>query len=282
MKPKSSLLLTTFIIFLLFTLPECSVAQKSIASLSTLTQGEKLDGFKATAVYLNDVNKPIGARFIHEKTGFTLDLLQIESVPQAFFWVNTFPVSDRGEPHTQEHLLVTKGSKGHLLNTKTGMSLARYNAFTAQLFTSYNFYTGADINTFYSLFDGYLDALLYPDYTNEEVSREVRNWGVSQNPDKTLRIEEKGSVYNEMTTSTNNPGRLMYDSIIRLIYGNAHPLSFNAGGLPWAIRELNATEISKFHNDNYYLGNMGAIVSLSKNEKLNTVLGRLDKILIKL
>ena len=65
----------------------------------------------------------MGARFIHEKTGFTLDLLQIESVPQVFFYVNTFPVSDRGEPHTQEHLLITKGNKGHQINTREGMSL---------------------------------------------------------------------------------------------------------------------------------------------------------------
>jgi Zn-dependent M16 (insulinase) family peptidase len=282
MKPKHFFLSAACISLLSFVLPRQAEAQIKQASLTSLTQGKKLDGFKAVAVYLNDVNKPMGARFIHEKTGFTLDLLQIESVPQVFFWVNTFPVSDRGEPHTQEHLLITKGSKGHNLNTREGMSLARSNAFTNQIYTAYNFYTGAGVNTFYSLFEGYLNALLYPDYTNEEVSREVRNWGVSQNPDKTLRIEEKGSVYNEMSTSMNNPFFLMSDTLGRLIYGHAHPLSFNAGGLPSGIRELNAAEILKFHNDNYYMGNMGAIVSLSKNEKLNNVLNRMDEILIKL
>ena len=114
------------------------------------------------------------------------------------------------------------------------------------------------------------------------MSREVRNWGVSQNPDKTLRIEEKGAVYNEMSTTMNNPYSLMYDTLGRLLYGNAHPLSYNAGGLPSGIRELNAAEILKFHNDNYYPGNMGAIVSLSKTEKLDNVLTRMDKILTKL
>ncbi|MEO6869513.1 MAG: hypothetical protein ABI168_07705, partial [Ginsengibacter sp.] len=198
---------------------------------------------------------------------------------QVFFYVNTFPVSDMGEPHTQEHLLITKGSKGHELNTREGMSLTRSNAFTNQLYTAYDFYTGAGTNTFYSLFEGYLDALLYPDYSNEEVSREVRNWGVSQNPDKTFRIEEKGSVYNEMSTSMNNPYALLYDTLGRLLYGNGHPMSFNAGGLPSGIRKLNAAEILKFHNDNYYLGNMGAIVSLSKKEKLDDVLDRMNGIL---
>ncbi|MEO6819265.1 MAG: hypothetical protein ABI266_05510, partial [Ginsengibacter sp.] len=275
MKPNNLFLKSICISIFVFLFSMQSNAQ---ANLATLTKNQQLDGFKVVAVYLNDVNKPMGGRFIHEKTGFTLDLLEIESVPQVFFYVNTFPVSDMGEPHTQEHLLITKGSKGHLLNTREGMSLTRSNAFTNQLYTSYNFYTGAGTNTFYFLFQEYLDALLYPDYTDEEVSREVRNWGVSQDPDKTLRIEEKGSVYNEMSTSMNNPFSLLYDKIGRMVFGSAHPLSYNAGGLPSGIRKLNAAEILKFHNDNYYLGNMGAIVSLSKKEKLTDVLNRMNGI----
>lgn len=65
-------------------------------NLAALTKNQSLDGFKAVAIYMNDANQPMGGRFIHEKTGFTLDLLQIESVPQVFFYVNTFPVSDMG------------------------------------------------------------------------------------------------------------------------------------------------------------------------------------------
>jgi len=258
-----------------------SSAQEKVV-LSELTKGKVVDGFKTEAIYLNDADKPMGGRFIHQKSGFTLDLLQIESVPQTFIWVNTFPVSDRGEPHTQEHLLITKGNKGHELNTREGMSLATSNAFTNQIYTAYDFYTGAGPDVFYSLFEGYLDALLYPDYTDEEVSREVRNWGVSENPDKTLRIEEKGSVYNEMSTTMNNPYALMYDTIGRLIYGNANPLSFNAGGLPSGIRQLNAAQILDYHNSNYFLNNMGAIVSLSATEKVESVLTEINKILTKL
>ncbi len=254
-------------------------AQKTLA---TLTKSQQVAGFKVASIYLNDANKPMGGRFIHEKTGFTLDLLQIESVPQVFFWVNTFPVSDMGEPHTQEHLLTTKGNKGHALNIRESMSLVTSNAFTNNLYTAYDFYTGAGVTTFYSLFEGYLDALLYPDYTDEDVSREVCNWGVTENTDKTLRIEEKGSVYNEMSTNMNNPYSLMYDTVYKLLYGKGHPMSYNFGGLPSGIRKLNAAEILKFHNDNYYLGNMGAIVSLSENEKLDDVLNKMDEILTRL
>src|SRR3712207_8568127 len=45
------------------------------------------------------------------RSGFTIDLLQIQSVPQSFIWVKSFPVSDMGEPHTQEHLLIAKGDR---------------------------------------------------------------------------------------------------------------------------------------------------------------------------
>src|SRR4051812_42685786 len=104
------------IIFFLFGLTFHLLAQQKELTLSALSQNQITDGFETEALYLNDANEPMGGRFIHQATGFTLDLLQIESVPQAFIWVNTYPVSDKGEPHTQEHLLITKGNKGHDLN----------------------------------------------------------------------------------------------------------------------------------------------------------------------
>jgi len=57
--------------------------------LAKLRKGQKVHGFRAEAVYLNDGDKPSGGRFVHERTGFTLDALQIETAPQGFFWINT-------------------------------------------------------------------------------------------------------------------------------------------------------------------------------------------------
>ena len=48
-----------------------------------LTKDQVISRFRVESVYLNDADKPSGARFMHRRTGFTLDLLQIESVPQA-------------------------------------------------------------------------------------------------------------------------------------------------------------------------------------------------------
>jgi Zn-dependent M16 (insulinase) family peptidase len=279
---KPGLFFTMSIFFLLYSL--CGLAQKnSEQTLSTLKEGQKLNGFSAAALYLNDAGQPMGGRFIHDKTGFILDLLQIESVPQTYIWVNSLPLSDKGEPHTQEHLLITKGNKGRTLNTSEGMSLAFSNAFTNQTYTAYNFNTAAGGDVFYKLFEEYLDALLHPDYTDEEVHREVCNWGVVEDAaTKELKIEEKGSVYNEMKTSMNNPFAQAYINMAKLLYGKAHPLAYNAGGNPDDIRMLDAAAIKQFHELNYHLGNMGAITSLPKTMPLAAVLKATDAILNRL
>jgi Zn-dependent M16 (insulinase) family peptidase len=257
-------------------LPRTFAQTEEVNPYASLTKGQIVHGFRTEAVYLDATDKPIGGHFIHVRTGFTLDLLQIQSVPQAVIYTNTFTVSDMGEPHTQEHLLIGKGNKGRNINVLQNMSLTGSNASTNQTFTSYQFNTAGGAESFYNVFDEYMTVLLYPDYTEEEVRREVRNWGVTENPDKTLRLEEKGSVYNEMTSSMNNPDWRLYDNSMRLIYGPAHPLSFNAGGAPDAIRKMTPEDIKRYHDANYHLGNMGAVVSVPKDMTPDAVLTRLD------
>lgn len=254
-----------------------TLAQTNEASLyAALKKGQVVHGFRTDAVYLDATDKPFGGHFIHLRTGFTLDLLQIQSVPQAVIYANTFTVSDMGEPHTQEHLLILKGNKGRNINVIQNMSLTQSNASTNQTFTSYQFNTAGGAESFYKVFDEYMTVLLYPDYTEEEVRREVRNWGVTENPDKSLRLEEKGSVYNEMTSSMNNPDWRLYDNTMRLIYGPAHALSFNAGGAPDAIRKMTPDDIKRYHDANYHLGNMGAVISVPKDMTPDAVLKRFD------
>ncbi|HYR43141.1 MAG TPA: hypothetical protein VER98_08970, partial [Terriglobia bacterium] len=234
-----------------------TVAATPSIDLDHLKKGEMVDGFRVTSVYLNDAEKPMGARFIHQKSGFTLDLVRIESVPQAFTYVKSFPVSDQGEPHTQEHLLVGKGKTGRSFAGLGTMWLAQSTAFTQQWRTSYPFNTNAGSDVFFELFDAQLNALLNPDYSDEEIRREVRNFGVTEGPDRMLRLEEKGTVYNEMTSSSNNPMRNLLRAAGHLVYGMHHPLSYNSGGELEGIRTMKPSDIRSFHDATYYLGNMG-------------------------
>src|SRR5437016_6306997 len=93
-------------------------ARASLLSFGALSPGQRIEGFRSVAVYLNAADRPMGARFIHQRSGFVLDLLQIQSVPQGFIWAITLPTSDMGEPHTQEHLLLGKGSKGRSFSSQ--------------------------------------------------------------------------------------------------------------------------------------------------------------------
>src|SRR5919199_6632040 len=112
-QPPALLLLLLIVSVLAAGMPRLASAQQAgNVSFDSLTEGKVAGGFRAEAVYLNDSDKPFGARLRHVRTGFTLDFLEIQSVPQVFVWVNSFPTSDRGEPHTQEHLLLGKGNVG--------------------------------------------------------------------------------------------------------------------------------------------------------------------------
>lgn len=257
--------------------------QANHLSLNALTKGKSINGFRAEALYTNDSDKPFGARFRHQRTGFTLDFLELQSVPQALMWVNSFPTSDRGEPHTQEHLLLGKGNAGRAHSSLEDMSLAGSTAFTMQWRTVYQLHTAAGPEVFYKLFESQSDSLLHPDYTDEEIRREVSHWGINENPaDKSLRLEEKGTVYQEMVSSYERPVSLLFRVATQMIYGLDHPLALSAGGWPATIREMKAEHIRRFHSDNYRLGNMGMVASFPKEMPLAGVLSRLDQILNRL
>lgn len=250
------------------------------ATFADLTPQTTAHGFHAASVYLNDAGQPFGARFIHQRTGFTLDLIQVQSVPQAFVWVNSFPVSPKGEPHTQEHLLMGKGNAGRAFAASQSMTLTEATAFTMQWRTCYPFNTKAGLPTFYDEFKMELQALVHPDYTDEEIRREVRNFGVSENPaTHQLRLEEKGTVYNEMVSSMDKPNYALFQQFGIDVYGANHPMALNAGGDPSGIREMVPADIRNFHDRHYYLANMGAIVSLPNSETLDAELTKLDQIL---
>lgn len=249
------------------------------ASLDTLAEGSHVGGFRAVAVYLDGSDHRIGARLVHEATQFTLDYLQIESAPQGYLWVGSYPTSDKGEPHTQEHLLLGKGDRGRKLGSAQAMSLVSSSAFTEQWHTAYHFHTVAGTDAFWPVFGEQLGAMLDPDYTDEEIRREVRNFGVDSDASGTLRLEEKGTVYNEMVRSYESPMAVVWRAGLQLVYGAQHPLSFEAGGYPDAIRTMTPEDIRAFHAANYHLANMGMIAAFPKAVALADVLHRTDDVL---
>ncbi len=249
-------------------------------TLNDLTAEQTVADFSTEAVYLNANQQPMGARFRHLPSGFILDLLRIQSVPQAFTWVNSIPPSNQGEPHTCEHLLLGKGTRGRFVASLEDMSLGSSSAFTRQLETCYHFNAPAGTESFFSLFEAKLYAMIHPNYSAEEIRREVANIGYSINPeDSTIRLEEKGTVYNEMVSSYERPWARLYDALDDLLYGAGHPLSLSSGGEPSAIRTMTVEQMRKFQSDAYQLNNMGTVVSIPNEIELAAFLERISAIL---
>jgi len=248
--------------------------------LDDLKPDKSIHGFSVANLYENAAGKTMGARFISERYGFIVDVMRIQSVPQAFFWVKTPPTSSKGEPHTCEHLLLGKGNRGRYVAALEDMSLGGSTAYTAQLKTCYHFNTIAGTEAFYELLEAKLMALLQPDYTDEEIRREMCHIGVTENAETgDLEIEEKGTVYTEMVSSFERPWYHYGNAMARLIYGDAHPASYVSGGNPADIRNCTAEDLRVFHDSYYHLANMGMIVSIPDDIQVDDFLGRTSKIL---
>jgi Zn-dependent M16 (insulinase) family peptidase len=245
-----------------------------------LTEGQTLHGFTTLAVYENGAGDAMGARFLSDDYGFVLDVMQIQSVPQAFYWVKSPPATDRGEPHTCEHLLLGKGNKGRYVAGMEDMMLATSTAYTAQTHTCYHFNTKGGEDAFFQLFEAKLDALCNPNFDDEEISREVCHVGVVEDPETgELSLEEKGTVYTEMVSTYEKHWYHLWGRMDEMLYGEDHPLANISGGRPDAIRTMVPQDLWDFQQSAYRLGNMGAIVSLPDNVKLDDCLGQMKDIL---
>src|SRR5947209_4555228 len=85
-----------------------------------------------------------------------------------------------------------------------------------------------------------------------------------------------------MRTTYDRPISLLFRAENQMLYGPEHPLALSSGGWPAAIREMKASDMRKFHDDNYHLANMGAVASFPKEMPLADVLRHLDEILNRL
>lgn len=223
-------------------------------SRNVRTSGQTVADFKVDAVYTDDHGDTLGTRWVHKVHGMPVIVLHIQSVPQVFLAFNTPPVSDRGEPHTGEHLLLGKGTKGKMLSAEQEMSLVDSTAWTAQTDVCYSWSCAAGKETFFRSVEQYLDALLLPDYSDEEIRREVCHIGpVTDEATGKLSVDEKGTIYQEMVSTCEKRWNVYYEFAPRL-WGRGHPLACNQGGEPSAVRTCEPHHVHEFHAAHYHLG----------------------------
>jgi len=246
----------------------------------SLQPEQRIADFAAATVYDDPRGRPMGLRMRHRPSGFVLDLLRMQSVPQAFIWVNSAPPSEQGEPHTCEHLLLGKGRRGRAHAAVEGMSLGESSAFTMQVKTCYHMHTDSGAEVFYRLLESQLQALIHPDFSDEEIAREVCHLGIVSDPASgEARLEEKGTVYSEMVSAYERPWTALSNELGRLLYGADHPLARDSGGDPAAIRAMTPADLRRFHDATYHLSNMGMIVCLPPDVPVAEAAPRISQIL---
>src|SRR5262245_38461211 len=203
----------------------------------------------------------------------------MNTVPQAAVMIHTYPDADHGAAHALEHLLLGKGTTGRALQTLADMRLGGITAGTAERYTWYHFYAGSGITSFYEMLRQLLDSLFHPDFSDAEAQQEVYHIGVATETQTSQRwLTEQGTVYTEMQSQQG-----LYDSwytLLKLVLGPNHPMTFHAGGTPDAIRRLTPQEIRRFHRQHYVLGsNTPLMIVVDRQESPERVLAALEKLL---
>lgn len=249
-----------------------------------LSQGSIIGAFATENLYMNTQKKAYGVRFIHRTTGMPVTLFHLETSPQFLITVKTYPDSDKGEPHTGEHLVLGKGAKGKYMSLAMDMLLGENTAATYQHLVAYHYNCSGGKEAFFSLLGPYLDTIINPDFSDEEIRREVCHIGVFEDPETgQLSIDEKGTIYNEMVSSFEKRGFRIWQEIRKTIYGPHHPMGYSSGGVPKDIRTMTAEDINTFHQFHYRFGpNTEAVIIIPPSITIEEMLAQLDSTITKI
>ena len=221
--------------------------------LSDLEQDQKIGDFAVANLYADADGKIVGAKFLHTLSSAPVFVIQIETVPQTFMWVDTPALSNRGLAHSLEHLLARKGTKGRYLNLLRIMRLSQFGAASYEDYNLYCLTSGTGMAGFNEQFHAFLNALYAPDFTDIEAEREFYHLGIASDPNtRKKHLIEQGTVYNEVQA---DPGSLnFYFELNKQQFGSSNPFAFNIGGSPDEMRNVTPAEIRQFHAKNYRLG----------------------------
>lgn len=256
----------------------CAATEVPFANLQleNLQKDQQIYDFQTANLYTDSDGAVVGAKFWHVPSGTPIFVLEIETVPQVYMWVDTPVSSDRGLPHALEHLLAEKGVKGRYFTLLRDMRLSQSAAATWRDFNFYSFSSGSGMDGFFELSRAWLNALYFPDFSDAEAEREFYHFGISTDrATRTNTITEGGTVYNEMLT--NQGDESCYHHLRRLVLGKTNPLASDIGGAPDAMRSVTPDEIRRFHSEYYHLGpNTGFIFVINPKEHLASFLRRIS------
>src|SRR5947209_337547 len=244
--------------------------------LSRLKLGQVTAGFRIEHLYIDERGQAIGAKFVHVRTSAPIFLLQTETVPKAFIWVDTPDRSDLGGPHALEHLLAGKGTRGRYVTLLTEMRLSETRAGTARDFTFYSFSSGTGLEGFFEQLHAWLNALFRADFSDAEAERELYHFGVSVDSANQLALVEQGSVYDE--NQPDQSAEAYYFELNKRLLGSSNPFAWDIRGNPDSMRDVSPQDIRRFYQEHYRLGpTTGFIFTLNPRERVPDFLERISR-----
>jgi Zn-dependent M16 (insulinase) family peptidase len=246
-------------------------------NLSALKKDQSIGDLRVSNLYADADGTIVGIKFRHVPTGAPIYLLQIETVPQAFIWVDAPDSSNRGLAHSLEHLLAGKGTKGRYLTSLTDMRLSKMVAASHQDYNFYSFSSGTGLPGFFDQFHAWLEALFKPDFSDLEAEREFYHFGLSSNSQaKTKTLIEEGAVYDEM--QVDQGAYTYFFDMNKRVFGARNPFGFYIGGIPEEMRQVTPQDIRHFYNDHYHLGpTTGLILVLHPKEDVSSFVQRISQ-----
>ncbi|MBT5967743.1 MAG: peptidase M16, partial [Nitrospina sp.] len=193
--------------------------------------------------------------FTHLKTGAEVLVMENDDDNKVFSATfKTPPSNDRGVAHILEHSVLC-GSRKYpvkepFLELLKGSLQTFLNAMT---FPDKTMYPVASRNKkdFFNLMDVYLDAVFYPNITQETFMQEGWHHELEL-PDQ--NISYKGVVFNEMKGVFSSPESILDRHLAHSLFPST-TYGFESGGDPEAITDLTYKEFKDFHNKHYHPSN---------------------------
>jgi Zn-dependent M16 (insulinase) family peptidase len=253
-----------------------NVASAFSEDLATLGKDQRLGDFRVANLYAGAGRTITGVKLVHVPSGAPVFVMEIETVPQVFTWVDTPASSNNGLAHALEHLLAAKGTTGRYFSLLRTMRLSQSSAGTKLDFNFYGLSSGTGMDGLFEQLHALLDALYHPDFTDAEAEREFYHFGVSSDPiSKRKTLIEKGSVYDEMVTDQGKNN--YFFELFKSALGEGNPLGFSTSGDPDEMRGVTPDQIRRFHGENYLLGpTTGFIFVIPPGENLGAFLQKIS------
>jgi len=217
--------------------------------------GKNYSGFRLNQQESISELNSLALLFTHLKTGAEVLVMENDDDNKVFSATfKTPPSNDRGVAHILEHSVLC-GSRKYpvkepFLELLKGSLQTFLNAMT---FPDKTMYPVASRNKkdFFNLMDVYLDAVFYPNITEETFMQEGWHHELER-PDK--NITYKGVVFNEMKGVFSSPESILDRHLAHSLFPST-TYGFESGGDPEAITDLTYEEFKSFHNKHYHPSN---------------------------